>query len=283
LAGQLRKGRLWIYHGDRHHPYSVFTFSGDRRRIWPADTLAGWTGHLQADAFSGYDALYVDGGIVEVACWAHARRKFKDTELSDPRAAPVVRRIGELYAVERSIREEAERNGWNFADPGEAGDQAEALRLRRRMAEAIPVLSVLKTELDALKASALPKSPLGQAAAYALNHWKALTVYAENGALNIDNNTAERDLRPVAVGRKNYLFFGSPQGGHTAAALYTVIAGAKRHGLDPWKYLRDLLRRLSTMKVHELPELLPDRWKAAQTDEAAAHTESEAVVASTAG
>jgi len=264
-----KTGRLWIYHGDRRHPYSVFTFSPDRRRIWPADTLAGWTGHLQADAFSGYDSLYANGGIVEVACWAHARRKFKEAELSDKRAVPITRRIGELYAVERSIREKAERNGWSFADPGKTGDQAEALRQRRRMAESIPLLAVLRTELDALAAKAWPKSPLGQAATYALNHWKALTAYAENGALNIDNNTAERELRPVAVGRKNYLFLGSPRGGHTAATLYTVVASAKRHKLDPWEYLRDLFRCLPTMSVAELPEQLPDRWKATKNAETA--------------
>ena len=258
-----RTGRLWVYHGDRNHPYIFLAFSENRRRIWPADVLAGWEGYLQADAFPGYDALYAKGIIVEVACWAHTRRKFKEAELSDgKRAAPVVRRIGELYALEKSVREEAEKNGWAFNLPGEKGDQAESLRRDRRMAEAAPLLVTLKRELDALSLAVLPKSPLGQATAYALNNWKALTVYAGNGALNIDNNPAEREVRPVAVGRKNWMFFGGSRGGHTAAALYTVLASAKRHGLKPWEYMRDLFRRLPTLKTSDLPSLLPDRWKA---------------------
>ena len=262
-GGQPKTGRLWVYHGDRNHPYTFYAFSPDRRRLWPADALAGWTGHLQADAFPGYDALYAEGGVVEVACWAHTRRKFKDAELSDDkRAAPVLRRIGALYAVEKSIREEVAARGWSLAAPGEAGDRAEALRQQRRMAEAAPLLATLKRELDALSLAVLPKSPLGQATTYTLKNWKALSVYATNGALSIDNNPAERDVRPVALGRKNYLFFGSARGGDTAATLYTVLASAKRHGIKPWEYLRDLFRRLPTMKVSELPDLLPDRWTA---------------------
>ena len=270
--GNPKTGRLWVYRGDRHHPYVFYAFSENRRRIWPADVLAGFTGHLQADAFPGYDALYTGGGIVEVACWAHARRKFKEAELSDgKRAAPVLRRIAELYALEKSIREEAEKSGWSFTLPCEKGDQAESLRRERRVKEATPLLETLKRELDAMSITARPKSPVGQAATYTLNNWKALTVYAENGALSIDNNAAERELRPVAVGRKNYLFFGSEAGGHTAATLYTVLASAKRHGIRPWEYMRDLFRRLPTMKTSDLPSLLPDRWKATQ-DEAARDT-----------
>jgi transposase len=256
-------GRLWTYRGDRHHPYVFYAFSPDRRRIWPADMLSGWTGHLQADAFPGYDALYTTEAIVEVACWAHARRKFKDAELSDgKRTAPILRRIAALYAIEKSIREEAEKSGLSFAAPDDKGDQAESLRQRRRVAEAKPLLETLKGELDALALVARPKAPVAQAAMYAIKNWKALTVYAENGALDIDNNAAEREIRPVAVGRKNYLFFGSERGGHTAAALYTVIASAKRHGVKPWEYLRDLFRRLPTMKAADLHCLLPDRWNA---------------------
>jgi transposase len=258
-------GYLWVYRGDRNHPYTFYEFTPTRQRTWPAETLAGWTGHLQADAYKGYDALYAGGGIVEAACWAHARRKFKDAELSDgKRAAPVVRRIGELYAIERSILEEAEKNGWSFTAPGEVGDKAEELRGERRRKEATPVLSTLRRELDALALVMPPKSPMGQATAYALGNWKALSVYAENGALAIDNNAAERALRMAAVGRKNYLFFGALRGGRTAATLYSVLQSAKRHGVKPWEYLRDLFRRLPTMTVSGLPDLLPDRWAKAQ-------------------
>jgi transposase len=271
LEGKQNKpkiGRLWIYHGDRNHPYTFYEFTPTRQRMWPAETLAGWKGHLQADAFPGYDALYAAGDIVEVACWAHARRKFKEAELSGgKRAPPILRRIGELYAIERSIREEAEKNGWSWSAPGEEGDKPEVLRQQRREKEAAPVLATLKRELDALALAVLPKSPMGQATAYTLGNWKALTVYATNGALAIDNNTAERGIRPVTVGRKNYLFFGSLRGGHTAATMYSVLESAKRHGIKPWEYLRDLFRRLPTMKVSDLPDLLPDRWKAARNDE----------------
>ena len=256
-----RTGRLWVYHGDRRRPYTFYEFSPDHRRTWPAGVLAGWTGHLQADAFPGYDALYVGGGIVEAACWAHARRKFKEAELSDgKRAAPILRRIGSLYAIEKSIREEADKNGWSFADSGEKGDQAEAMRQKRRREEAKPILEALKRELDVLSHKTTPKSPMGQATGYAVKNWKALEVYADNGTLAIDNNTAERDIKPVALGRKNYLFYGSEGGGRTAAALYSVIESAKRHRIRLWDYLRDAFTRLPTMKVSELPALLPDRW-----------------------
>jgi len=259
-------GRLWVYRGDRRHPYVFYEFSPDRRRTWPAGVLAGWKGHLQADAYGGYDALYAEDGIVEVACWAHARRKFKDAELSDgKRSAAALRRVGALYGVEKAIREEAERSGWSFADPGEKGDLAEALRLRRRAAEALPLLEALKAELDGMAFAVPPKSPMGQAVGYALNNWKALAAYAGNGALAIDNNAAERDIRPTVVGRKNYLFYGSERGGRTAAALYSVVESAKRHGIKLWKYLRDLFTRLPTMKVSDLPALLPDRWLKAQS------------------
>ena len=256
-----KTGYLWAYCGDRNHPYTFYQFTPTRQRRWPAETLAGWKGHLQADAYTGYDSLYVANDIVEVACWAHARRKFKNAELSDgKRAAPVLRRIGELYAMERSIREEAEKNKWSFTMPGEKGDEAEELRQRRRKMEAQPLLLTLKRELDALALVALPKSPMGEAVGYALKNWTALTAYAANGALSIDNNAAERAIRPATVGRKNYLFFGVLRGGYTGATMYSVLESAKRHAVKPWEYLRDLFRRLPAMKASELPGLLPDRW-----------------------
>jgi len=256
-----RTGYLWAYRGDRHHPYVFYEFSPNHQRTWPANVLAGWKGHLQADAYKGYDALYADGDIIEVACWAHARRKFKNAEPSDgKRTSPILRRIGALYAIEKSIREEAAGKGLDFSAPGEKGDQAEALRKDRRMKESVPALETLKRELDALMQLARPKSPLGEAVAYALGNWKALTVYAGDGALAIDNNAGERDIRPITVGRKNYLFYGSERGGDTAATLYGVLNSAKRHAAKTWEYMRDLFRRLPTMKVNELPSLLPDRW-----------------------
>jgi len=139
-----RTGYLWAYRGDRKHPYVFYEFSPNHQRIWPAKVLAGWKGHLQADAYKGYDALYADGNIMEVACWAHTRRKFKNAEASDgKRVAPVLRRIGALYAIEKSIREEVAQKGLDFSAPDERGDRAEALRKDRRIKEAAPVLATL--------------------------------------------------------------------------------------------------------------------------------------------
>ena len=253
-------GRIWVYSGDRRHPYDVYEYSPDRKREHPHGALAGWKGFLQADAYQGYNALY-GGDIVEVACWAHARRKFVEAEKSDRRAAGMLGLVQKLYRVEKRIKSVCSRLKWSFDSPGEDGDKAEEFRRRRRAKQSIPILSSIGDWLHGPECStALPKSPFGDAVGYCLRNWQALCEYARHGNLSIDNNAAERKLRPVAVGRKNYLFFGSDAGGHTAAALYSVIASAKRHGLDPWRYLRDVFDRLPSMTVSQLHELLPDRW-----------------------
>ncbi|MDR1611365.1 MAG: IS66 family transposase [Planctomycetota bacterium] len=256
-------GRVWTYIGDRKHPYIFFDYSPDRKALWPERMLSGWSGFLQADAYRGYDSLLDGKGIVEVACWAHARRKLVEAEKSNrlPALEGLVH-IRELYRVEKDIREECGKLGYSLADPGKKGDLAAELRQRRRQEQSMPLLDAFGEWLKGRERIILPKSPLGEAMSYCRNNWAALTVYASDGELSIDNNPAERTLRPVAVGRKNYLFFGSDKGGETAAVLYGVIASAKRHGLDPWRYLRDLLTRLPAMTVSGLRELLPDRWKA---------------------
>ena len=254
-------GRIWVYSGDRRHPYDVYEYSPDRKREHPHGALAGWKGFLQADAYQGYNALY-GGDIVEVACWAHARRKFVEAEKSDRRAAGMLGLVQKLYRVEKRIKSVCSRLKWSFDSPGEDGDKAEEFRRRRRAKQSIPILSSIGDWLHGPECStALPKSPFGDAVGYCLRNWQALCEYACHGNLSIDNNAAERKLRPVAVGRKNYLFFGSDNGGHTAAALYSVIASSKRHGLDPWRYLRDVFDRLPSMTVSQLHELLPDRWR----------------------
>jgi hypothetical protein len=257
-------GRVWAYWGDRNHPYAFYEYSPDRKAVWPEKALAGWTGVLQADAYRGYDALY-GRGITEAACWAHARRKFVEAEKSNrlPALEALVH-IRELYRVEKDIRKECEKQGMSLDDPGERGDKAVKLRCEHRQKHSIPLLDAFGEWLKGKDLGVvLPKSPLGEAMTYCRNNWTALKTYASDGELSIDNNAAERALRPVAVGRKNYLFFGSDRGGETAATLYSVIASAKRHGLDPWKYIRDLFARLPRMNVSALPELLPDRWKTA--------------------
>lgn len=254
-------GRIWIYSGDRNHPYDIYEFSPDRKQMHPQGVLLNYKGFLQADAYQGYNALF-NGDITEVACWAHARRKFVEAEKSDKRAREMLDLIRQLYSVEKRIKTVCERFGWSFNAPGEKGDKAEELRRRRRIKKSLPILSAIGKWLHGPACStALPKSPLGEAVGYCRNNWPALQEFARHGGLSIDNNPAERKLRPIAVGRKNYLFFGSDAGGCTAAALYSVIASAKRHGLDPWRYLRDVFTRIPDMTLSQIPELLPDRWQ----------------------
>lgn len=245
-----RKGRFWTYIGEQH-PYSVYDFTESRARDGPAQFLAGFQGYLHADAYGGYDQIYLGSKntIREVACWAHARRKFFDAQASSPRDAhQILEWIRQLYDVEERARELS----------------ADARR-ELRVAEAVTVLDRLGTRLAELKRRALPKSVLGKAVWYAGNQWQALCRYTEDGRLTIDNNVSERTLRHQAIGRKNWLFLGSQQAGPRAAVLFTILAGAKRHRIEPWTYLRELLLRLQD-DDSSLDEMLPDRWAAQHPD-----------------
>lgn len=245
--GRTRTGRIWVYVGDGVNPYTVYDATPSRSRDGPLAFLAGFRGYLQADAFGGYDGLYATGAV-EVACWAHARRKWYDAEDSDPRLAhEALARIRALYDVE------------DRAKPLTPADRVE---LRRR--ESVPLLASFGDWLEATRPHALPKSPVGQAVTYATNQWAALNRYVTDGDLAIDNNAAERALRGVAVGRKNWLFWGSDAGGRTAAVLTSFTATCKRHGIDPWSYLSDVLARLPSHSADRLAELLPDAWAASR-------------------
>ncbi len=250
------RGHFWTYLGDDQHPYSVYDFTTSHSRDGPASFLQGFTGYLHADAFTGYDAIFLgaDAAIYEVACWAHARRKFFDAVRSYPREAhQVLEWIRQLYDIED--------RAWEWS--------AEARReLRTR--EAVPVLDKIETYLAQLAIRALPKSGLGKAVTYARNQWEALRRYTVDGRLTIDNNVSERTLRHQAIGRKNWLFLGSEAAGPRAAVLYTILAGAKRHHIEPWCYVRELLLRLHADDVH-LDEMLPDRWAAAHPDAILTH------------
>ncbi|HWT83025.1 MAG TPA: IS66 family transposase, partial [Candidatus Methylomirabilis sp.] len=196
-------GRLWVYLGDRDHPYVVYHFTEDRSGDGPEEMLAGYQGYLQADAYSGYDGLFVAGKILEVGCWMHARRKFYEARTTDPpRAHQALAWISLLYDIEDEAKEK------NLDDT-----QRHALRQEKSR----PILTKLKEWLD--QQQFLPKSPIGEAIGYALNHWGALERYLEAGFLEIDNGASERALKPVAIGRKNWLFAGSKEGGKTAAIL----------------------------------------------------------------
>jgi transposase len=254
------QGRLWVQVGDAGHRYLVYFYSPNREGQWPQAFLAGYAGFLQCDAYAGYDALFATGAVVEVGCWAHARRKFFEAQKTDPEgslyALGVIR---QLYAVEREAAEQA--NEQELSRP-----EFEALRLRLRQEKAVPLLKSLGEWLDKQAAAVLPKNPLGEAAGYARNLWAALQVYTTAGFLEIDNNAAERALRAVAIGRKNYLFFGSDLGGETAAVLYTFTQTCQALGIEPWRYLRDMLERLPCWPEDRLEELLPDRWAAGERD-----------------
>jgi transposase len=247
------KGRFWVYIGPTILPYDVYDFTEDRKRDGPSRFLANYAGYLQADAFSGYDGIYAGSGgkIIEVACWAHARRKFFEARSSAPAEASLILQIIQrLYEVEnraRSLDNDARR--------------------AMRQAESVLILKRLREELDRLSSKLLPKSALAQATTYALNQWQALCRYAEDGRLTIDNNVSERRVRDQAIGRKNWMFLGSDEAGSRAAVLCTIIAGAKRHRLEPWAYLHDAILQLSVDASPDLlAALLPDRWALAHPE-----------------
>ena len=266
LCKATRTGRFWAYLGDQHHPNTVFTYTPSRSRNGPMEFLKGWGQeqrvYLQADAFGGYDGIYrgeAGGQVMEVACWAHARRKFYDARHADAAiSTAALAYIRLLYDVEDLARQSAQENQTDLA----------AERYRLRQERSVPLLEQFKSWLESQQAQAggpvLPKSPVGQAIQYALNQWDALCVYTTDGDLSIDNNASENALRRVALGRKNWLFCGSDNGGNTAAVLFSLIATCQRHKVDPFVYLRDVLTRIAAHPMNRLAELLPERWNEKQ-------------------
>jgi transposase len=239
-----RQGRFWAYIGEEY-PYTLYDFTESRARDGPASFLRGFEGYLHADAYTGYDQIYLgsNNSIHEVACWAHARRRFFDARNSSPcDAHQILEWIRQLYDVEEQAR-----------------DLSADARRKVRATTAEPVLDRIGARLAELEKRVLPKSALGKAVWYASNQWQALRRYTEDGRLTIDNNVSERTLRHQAIGRKNWLFLGSGQAGPRAAILFAILAGAKRHRIDPWAYLRELLLRLHD-EDPRLDEMLPDRW-----------------------
>jgi hypothetical protein len=209
-----------------------------------------YRGYLHADAFSGYDGLYLPdprsapARIIEVACNAHARRKFYEARGSDAlRSHQALAYYRQLYELERAAK-----------------DLSDAERLQMRKDLAVPVLNQFHTWLEEQRPQVLPKSPIAEAVGYALNNWAALVQYTEAGFLAIDNNVAEREMKRIAIGRKNWLFVGSPQGGQTAAVLVSFTSTGQRLGIEPWRYLRHVLERLASDPAQRLGELLPDAW-----------------------
>lgn len=246
--GRTRTGRLWVYVRDDRPaagtaaPAVWFAYSPDRRGAHPQEHLREFSGIVQADAFAGFDALYAGGRMQEAGCWAHVRRKFFDLVRAhdSPIAKEALTRIGALYAVEAAVR---------GAPP--------PVRCEARQMRARPLLDALHDWLTTQRRRVSGKSGIGEAIQYALNHWRALVRYAGDGRIEIDNNAAERALRGVALGRKNYLFAGSDAGGERAAAIYSLIGSARMNGLDPQAYLREVLARIADHPINRIEELLP--------------------------
>ena len=246
--GKTKVGRLWTYVRDDRPAGSVespavwFAYSPDRKGEHPANHLASFKGTLQADAFAGFNRLYEKGAIVEAACWAHVRRKFHD--LYEAHASPIAKealeRIAALYGIEKEIR-------------GRPPDQ----RREIRNARARPLLESLQAWFRATLPKLSKKSEVTVAIHYALGRWSPLMRYCSDGGLEIDNNAAERALRAVALGRKNYLFAGSNAGGERAAAMYSLIGSAKLNGLDPAAYLSYILANIADHPINRIEKLLP--------------------------
>ena len=245
---QTRKGRIWPYMGDRDHPAVIYDYTPTRERAGPEKFLEDFRGHLQADAYVVYDSFFTDPkrGLVEVGCWAHARRHFHNALEKDvAHMGGVLAMIAHLYEVEKVGR----RNGL----------RGEELRLLRER-DARPMLHQLHDYLLTIRVQVLPKSEARQAIDYSLKNWTALTRYCSDGDLPIDNNGTERSLRSFAVGRNNWTFFGSDNGGRTAAVLRSFVTSCELARIDPFAWFRDVLGRIAEYPVKRLEELLPHRW-----------------------
>jgi transposase len=242
-----RIGRIWPYVGDSHHPVIVYDYTPTRGRAGPAKFLEGYTGYLQADAYSVYDAFFKpQRGLTEVGCWMHARRYLYKALETDEQMGPALHLVARLYAVE---------------DRAKVLSLSAEQRLALRQRISARLLRKLHQYLLELQAQVLPKSPSGAAVRYLLNQWDALTRFLEDGELEVDNGATERANRDIALGRGNWTFFGSDQGGKTAAVLRSFIASCKRSGVEPFAWFRDVLSRIPEHSIQRLHELLPHNWK----------------------
>jgi len=230
--GRVKKGRLWVYvRGDPDPPLAVYDFSRDRSKKRPLAFIGDYEGYIHADAYSGYDELFRKEGVTEVGCWVHAR-------------------IAKLYKLEKE---------WSEMTPED--------RCRFRQERSKPIIDGIFKRLEELRSATIPSEPLRKAINYALNQREALYRYLDDGRLKPDNNTAENAIRPLALGRKNWLFAASERGARATALYYSLVQSCKACKVNPWEYLDDMLRRIMAHPVNRLRELLPDQWQPLPKDD----------------
>jgi transposase len=246
--GKTANARMWVYVGDDAHPYNIFHFTLDRGRDGPRYFLKDYRQVLLADAYGGYNGVVAGNEITRAGCWSHARRKIIEAEKTAPEIArDAIEMVRALYAVEK-----------------QAMELTVAERLDLRQSQSAPVLAQLRQKLLSWKELLLPKHPMTEAVNYALGQWAELNVFCSDGAVPIDNNVSEREMKRVVLNRKNSLFVGNPRGGRTAAILASLTSSCRRHDVDPQLYLTQLLINLPAAQMSELSAWLPDQWKIRQ-------------------
>src|SRR3974377_1019352 len=246
-VGKTQAARMWVHVGDTAHPYNVFDFTLHRGRDGPNYFLRDYRQGLLADAYGGYNGVVAGNQMTRAGCWSHARRKFVEAEKVAPDIArEAVALVGTLFAVERPARNCSVEE-----------------RLTLRQARSAPLLAKLREKLLGWKEQLLPKHPMAEAVNYALDQWAELNVFCSDGAVPIDNNVSEREMKRVVLNRKNSLFVGNPRGGRTAAILASLTSSCRRHDMDPHLYFMQLLVNLPTWPARDLDAWLPDRWKQA--------------------
>lgn len=250
--GKTAKARMWIYVGDETNPYNVFDFTLNRGRDGPKEFLKDYRQVLLADGYGGYNGVVAGNEITRAGCWAHARRKLVEAEKAAPEIArEAVALVRALYGVERA-----------------AAGRGASERLEMRQRRSAAVLEQLREKFLDWKQQLLPKHPMAEAISYALSQWAELTVFCSDGAVPIDNNVSEREMKRVVLNRKNSLFVGNARGGRTAAVLASLTSTCRRHEVDPQVYLTQLLVNLPAVRMSELAEWLPDEWKRRQAERA---------------
>jgi transposase len=240
-----KQARMWVCIGDEHNPYNLFYFTLGRGRDGPMTFLKGYKQTLMADAYGGYDGVVVGNDITRAGCWAHARRNFVDAEKTHPAiAAEAVGIIRQLYAIEEQAKGKTDED-----------------RLCLRQSQSQSILHRLRERLWAWKDQLLPKHPMAEAVGYVLNQWSELNVFTTDGAVPLDNNVSEREIKRIVLNRKNSLFVGNARGGQTAAILSSLTSTCRRHEIDPQRYLTQLLTNLPATPISRLPEWLPHAWR----------------------